>query len=147
MLIGLRLVLRQHEAVRTTRSAFSASHQTRLLFFKFFTNNMVSIVGAIIGIVIAFILAFVIFTTLERCCPLHKEQKVFRAQYMNDIVHFVINHFITQIALFAFLVFFFVSVRYLFDSRVHHAVRSQHWALRFFEVVHGVLHLICRHLS
>ena len=89
----------------------------------------------IFGQFIALFIFFVIFTPLERLFTLRKEQKVFRASWQTDIIHFMLNRFLTDVGSFIVIVALAISLRWLVNPNIQNFVSSQAGWLQFAEAI------------
>ncbi|HZS48765.1 MAG TPA: sterol desaturase family protein [Blastocatellia bacterium] len=82
-----------------------------------------------------FIVAVVIFVPLERIFALRKEQKVFRKGWRTDIIHFLINRFLTDIGLVIVFGSLLIFLHFLVNTKFQTAVAGQPHLLQFLEAV------------
>lgn len=81
----------------------------------------------------ALLVLFFVFVPLERVVALHREQRIFRAGWLNDLVHFFVNNFITQTGLIVTVGAFAVLLHGLVGSPFQAAVAAQPAWLQFVE--------------
>ena len=89
----------------------------------------------IFGQFIALFVFFVIFMPLERLFTLRKEQKVFRTGWRTDIIHFMLNRFLTDAGSFIVIVALAISLRWMINPNIQSFVSAQAGWLQFAEAV------------
>jgi sterol desaturase/sphingolipid hydroxylase (fatty acid hydroxylase superfamily) len=87
------------------------------------------------NIVLGFFLLAAIFIPLERLFALHPEQKIARAGWKTDIVHFFVNHFAVKAGLFLVLMLAVAVLRGMVDGPLQKAIASQPGGVQFLEAV------------
>jgi len=98
--------------------------------------NFLSIfIGFVISLLLIFI-PFIIITPLERCFPLHPEQKIFRKQFWNDVLlHHVMNNILVTYGSIVFFAVTFGLLSYMLNAPFHDALQSQPLPARIIEAV------------
>lgn len=89
----------------------------------------------IIGQFAALFIFFVIFTPLERAFALHKEQKIFREGWRTDVVHFLLNRFLTDAGTFVVIVLLAVFWHWIVNPEFQARVAAQPFIIQFLQAV------------
>ena len=89
----------------------------------------------IIGQFAALFIFFLIFTPLERFFALRKEQKIFRAGWLTDAVHFLLNRFLIDGGSLVVIVVLAVFWRWVINPEFQASVAAQPVLLQFAEAV------------
>jgi len=86
-------------------------------------------------LVFAFAVLFVFFTPLERLLAVRPGQKIFRAQWLNDVGHFFLNNFVTQAAFALGALVIVTLLRPIVPVAFQAAVASQPRWVQFLEAL------------
>src|SRR5882724_11681355 len=76
-----------------------------------------------------------IFVPLERIFALHRSQKVFRKGWATDIIHFLLNRFLTDVGLFVIVGPVILFLHFVVSAKFQAAVAAQPRLLQFLEAV------------
>jgi sterol desaturase/sphingolipid hydroxylase (fatty acid hydroxylase superfamily) len=87
------------------------------------------------GQFIALFIFFVIFTSLEKLFALHKEQKTFRKGWQTDVIHFLLNRFLTDVGSFIVIIALAILLRWLINPNIQNFISSQADWIQFAEAV------------
>ncbi len=87
------------------------------------------------NLIFGFIFVALIFIPLERFFALHKEQRVFRKGWFNDVIHFFVNQFLIQAGVFIIAVVLLIIFRKAIDSSFQASVAAQPKWLQFIEAL------------
>lgn len=83
----------------------------------------------------ALLVLFFVFVPLERLAALHRDQRIFRAGWFNDAVHFLVNNVLTQAGLIVTVGAFAVLLHWVVGGRFQAAVAIQSAWLQFAEAL------------
>jgi sterol desaturase/sphingolipid hydroxylase (fatty acid hydroxylase superfamily) len=82
-----------------------------------------------------FLVLCFVFIPLEGLFALHKEQKIFRKGWFNDLIHLFVNQFLVNLGLLIVLGGLLITSDYLVSHRLQEAVARQPRWLQFIEAV------------
>lgn len=83
--------------------------------------------------IIGFLILAVAFGLVERCFPLRREQKLFRRGWLNDVIHFFVNHLLVQIGVVIVAIPIFILLGWVINPELKTVVASQPSWLQFVE--------------
>ncbi|MEP6902834.1 MAG: sterol desaturase family protein [Actinomycetota bacterium] len=89
----------------------------------------------IFGQFVALFIFFVIFTPLERIFSLRQEQRVFRAGWRTDVIHFLLNRFFIDVFGFIAIIILAIIFRWLINTNLQTVIASQTLWMQFIEAV------------
>jgi sterol desaturase/sphingolipid hydroxylase (fatty acid hydroxylase superfamily) len=98
------------------------------------------------NIIIGFLLVFFLFVPIEHLFALKKSQKTFRKGWVNDVIHFFLNHLLIKIGLVICIIPIAILLKPFISPALQTAISKQpHWvqffiALMVTEVFHYLGH-------